>query len=476
MTTATSAHNIDWRLETIAGLGAKTLEKLHEANIFNVWQLLCHRPIRYEDCTKLITADEWQQHIDQKPILIEAVVTKVWSYFSKGRKITYCQLSDGKHTIRIGFFFLPPQIKSQLETLNISLRCFGKVVAAGNVLSMYHPKYWLIEDGEDQPLDSALTPIYKNISGITANRLRKIILLALDRLIDLDQLVIHKKDDDLLLSKAMQIVHQPQVDDLKGEINNVSKAYWRLAEEEAVIWCAALNQSSAEAETYSARPSSTLYKEKLLKALPFQLTEDQLTVLSEITASLQLNQPMRRLLQGDVGCGKTIVAILSALDMIEAGFQVAILAPTTILAQQHFNLCQILLKDFHIEVALLISNQPETEVNRATLKLGRIHLVIGTHALLAESTEFDRLGLVVVDEQHRFGVNQKQSLFNKGVNGNVHALLMSATPIPRSLAQSMFQVNDCSKIQSMPQGAFCQLLLVYWRRIKKSSLNGKSNR
>jgi ATP-dependent DNA helicase RecG len=449
--------SIDWRLETLPGVGAKTLECLHAANMTNLWQLVCHIPTRYEDYTRLVPPHDWLLHLNKDPILIEGRVEKTWAFFSSGKRLTYCQIRSGDQSIRIGFFHLHPQIKKQMEQKGSLLRCYGSLILSGNILSMYHPKYWIIDEDNPTALETTLTPIYKAISGVSASRLQKIIRQALSRVENVDYVLVQKNSMDLAIGQALQCLHAPQTCDLQSDNGKpplIEQAHYRLAEEEAAFWRSLFSKESCKASDEKlALPcvSRTNLCENFIASLEFVLTQDQRNALIDIQNDLQNLSPMRRLLQGDVGSGKTVVATLAMLQVIDAGFQAALLVPTVVLAKQHAATLQAWLAPLGILVELCISEQvDQLKEKKQKIANGEISLVVGTHALLTKSVTFQSLALVVIDEQHRFGVKQRQALVEKGVNGQSHVLMMSATPIPRSLAHAFFGVTDCSFIKTKP--------------------------
>lgn len=453
MTTATN--DIDWRLETLPGVGAKTLESLQAANIYNLWQLLCHIPTRYEDYTQLISSKHWKDHLNKDAILIEGPVEKTWSYFSFGKRLTYCLIKSDEFSVRVGFFHLHPQIKKQLQQEGVLLRCYGKLVLSSNTVSMYHPKYWIIDQENPKPLDTTFTPVYKTIAGVTPTRLKKIIAEGLKRIAAIESLLTQTKQD-LTIGQAIACIHQPQYSDFKLDADGHSpleKAKWRLAQEEAAFWSYLLAKESKQAQNNATACAwQTDLQQNYIASLPFDLTKDQSKALTDIEMDLQTTQPMRRLLQGDVGCGKTVVATIAMLQAVDAGFQAAMLAPTVVLAKQHAKKIKAWLEPLGIQVELLISEESILlKQKRQRIANGAVEIVVGTHALLTDDVQFKALALVVIDEQHRFGVKQREALFHKGIGGNAHALVMSATPIPRTLAQSFFGVSDCSSIKSKPQ-------------------------
>jgi ATP-dependent DNA helicase RecG len=452
---------IDWRLKTLPGVGAKTLASFQAADIHNLWQLACHIPMRYEDYTHLTPSGAWHLHLHKEAILIEGQVQKTWAFFSSGKRLTYCQLQSGDQSVRIGFFHLHPQIKKQMEQKGALLRCYGSLVLSGHVLSMYHPNYWLIDGANPTPLQTTLTPIYKAISGVSASRLQKIMGEVIRRIQTIHHLLVPKNSEDLTVGQAIQCLHAPQKSDLGSEGvqgSKIERAHFRLAEEEAAFWRSLLSKESkkvsSEAPSQRCIPSivtSAQLSLNFIGSLPFQLTQDQRQAWMDIQQDLQRHIPMRRLLQGDVGSGKTVVATLAMLEAIDAGFQAALLVPTVVLARQHVLKLQTWLAPLGVSVELLIAESGDQfKEKKQKIAEGKIALIVGTHALLSVDVVFKSLALVVIDEQHRFGVKQRQSLIDKGIDQQSHVLMMSATPIPRSLAQAMFGISDCSFIKTKP--------------------------
>jgi ATP-dependent DNA helicase RecG len=446
---------VDWRLETLPGVGAKTLASFEDADIYNIWQLLCHCPARYEDYTTLVNSNEWSEHIGKEAVLIEGPVAKTWSYFSAGKRSTYCQIQADACSVRVGFFHLHPQVKKKMEQEGASLRCYGKLVLSGNCVSMYHPKYWIIESDNPVELEQTLTPVYKNIAGVSSARLKKIMLEALKRVETVDSFLVDAADGSMSIGKALLCIHKPGIADFvvtDAKTSKVEQAKWRLAQEEAVFWSMLL---AKESEQTKKKALACAMHSKLclafIKNLPFDLTADQNKAVKDIQNDLTTIQPMSRLLQGDVGCGKTVVATIAMLQAVDAGYQAVLLAPTVVLAKQHAKKLAAWLAPLGVKTELLISEDAETlKSKKKKIKAGEVSIVIGTHAVLTEDVCFKHLALAIIDEQHRFGVKQRETLIQKGAGDHAHTLMMSATPIPQSLAQSFFGVTDCSSIKTLP--------------------------
>ncbi|MDU1347660.1 MAG: DEAD/DEAH box helicase, partial [Eikenella corrodens] len=319
---------------------------------------------------------------------------------------------------------------------------------------MVHPK---IRDAESQGLAESLTPVYPTVSGLSQPTLRRIIRQALEQTDLADTL-----PESLLaklklppLAESLHLLHAPPPEYSISQLSDGSLPAWqRLKFDELLAQQLSMRLARAQRLSGQAVPlaGDGSLTEPLVQSLPFALTVAQERVLAEIRQDLAQPHPMHRLLQGDVGSGKTIVAALSALAVIEAGAQVAVMAPTEILAEQHHIKFRQWLEPLGISVAWLSGSLKKKEKDQAKAALadGRIRLAVGTHALFQDDVSFQNLGLVIVDEQHRFGVAQRLALKNKGCD--VHQLMMSATPIPRTLAMSFFADLDVSIIDELPPG------------------------
>ena len=450
-----SLSHIDWRLNTLSGIGPKTLDTFQQAGIKNAWQLVCLLPKYYEDHTTLHAPSAWEQALSAtNGVLIQGVITKTWQAFFSGRRMFYCQLDIEGHRCRLAFFRLHGSAQKQFA-IGRSIRCYGKLNQKNNTWTLYQPRYWLV--AADTPLASHLYPIYPTVGAITQHRLRKAIEQVL-------LLLPHTDDHDASImtpAKALSILHHPRQIDLEsltGAPSNFDRARKCIAMEEARAWVSYLQHAEQKhVQTTQAiacaKPVCDFMQVK--QQLAFELTADQSQAITAISAELETNRPMMRLLQGDVGCGKTVVAWCVMWQVLMQGKQVVLLAPTQILAQQHFNTLKPFLDAFNISAALYSAANSTQDGKRLCEQMATAELrcVIATHAILQPSISFQQLAFVVVDEQHRFGVNQRQAIIDKAPAGfQAHCLLMSATPIPRSLAKVCVGASSCSTIRQLPAG------------------------
>jgi ATP-dependent DNA helicase RecG len=322
---------------------------------------------------------------------------------------------------------------------------------------MVHPTVKAVEPGA--PLPQALTPVYPAGEGLSQALLRKAITDAMSRIDWRDTLPESVRTSLQLLAfePAVRLLHNPPPDvDAYALLERTHPAWTRVKFDELLAQQLSMKRAQAARRQHGAPtlPVVGPLSDALLKALPFMLTEAQQRVLQEIRTDLLANYPMQRLLQGDVGSGKTVVAALAAAQAIDSGYQAALMAPTEILAEQHFRKIESWLKPLGVNIAWLTGSLRKREKDEAKTRIesGAAKLVIGTHALIQQEVEFARLGLVIVDEQHRFGVAQRLTLRNKGVGSVPHQLMMSATPIPRTLAMTYFADLEVSVIDTLPPG------------------------
>lgn len=439
-------------LSQLSGVGPKIREHLANLDIHSSWDLLFHLPLRYEDRTRLYKIAELQ--IGDR-VLFSGEIISQQLVFGK-RPALLVTIADETAKITLRFFHFNASQKKQLAKIGEKIQCFGEVRPSyRGGIEIIHPEYKL--SAEPELLEKNLTPIYPVTKGLSQNLMRKITAQALNflqyekfpELIPDDLL---KKLNFMSLKDALCFVHRPPVDvDVDVLQTNQHPAQQRLIFEELLAQRLAMSQLRAQCRK-NAAPAMQINKSdqlhnKLLANLPFQLTAAQVRVLMEITDDLTQAVPMLRLLQGDVGSGKTLVALLSGLVAVANGFQVALMAPTEILAEQHFKNFQAWLSTLNISVAFASSKQKIGSVLEA-------QFIIGTHALFQEKMEFSNLGLVIVDEQHRFGVHQRLALRNKGAKNASfpHQLIMTATPIPRTLTMTAYADLDVSIIDELPAG------------------------
>jgi ATP-dependent DNA helicase RecG len=443
----------------LRGVGDALAERLRALGVETTQDLLFLLPLRYEDRTRVVPMGELNPG-QRAAVEGEVLLTEV-SF--RGRRQMLSRIGDGSGYLTLRFFYFTAQQQQGLAR-GVRVRCFGEVRRGAQGLEIVHPEYRRADRAAAIGADEHLTPIYPGTDGITQGRLRQLVRTALDQTAagDLpDWLPASLLADAHLpsLREALQYVHRPPADarvDLLLEWRHPAQR--RLAFEELLAHQLSLKLLRRRIQQNPGWPLATdgALKAKLLAALPFSPTRAQERVLQEIEQDLKLAQPMLRLAQGDVGCGKTLVAALAATRAIETGRQVALMAPTELLADQHAQNFRRWFEPLGIEVALLTGRQTgkTRSAVREQIRSGAAPLVIGTHALFQESVEFASLALVIVDEQHRFGVHQRLSLREKGVSDGhqPHQLIMTATPIPRTLAMTAYADLDVSIIDELPPG------------------------
>ena len=371
-----------------------------------------------------------------------------------------CHLSDGTGKVVLRFFHFS---NAQLEAMKKSprLRCFGEIRSGHQAFEMVHPEYSHLSDKKNA-VDNTLTAFYPSTTGLQQRSLRRLINLALEHCEELvDLLPAQQVSIEPLysLKDAIQLIHKPTPDtDTDALLEGNHPAQQRLILEELTahhISLRQLRENSKKQAGITIKSREKLVKQ-LLEQLPFQLTNAQQRVIDEINTDLQHSYPMSRLVQGDVGSGKTLVAAAAALSVIEAGYQVALMAPTEILAEQHFVNFSQWFEKLGLRVGWFSGKQKvkERRDNNENCALGLTHIAIGTHALFQGDLQFKKLGLIIVDEQHRFGVDQRLALREKGKQGGYypHQLIMTATPIPRTLAMTACADLDYSVIDELPPG------------------------
>lgn len=445
--------------ENLAGVGTALAQKLERCGIKNLADLVFHLPFRYQDRTH-VTAIR-----DLRPQDYAVVVGKVCKTEVKpGKKMMlYCYVDDQTGILRLRFFhFNKQQIKNMQSSQTIKL--FGEVRDFANQLEMIHPEYRCFTEGQEIEVEEALTPIYSTTEGLTQSRLRQLIQIALHKCeYDLRQSEWMsteelQKQNFMSLFDSLVLLHSPPPQtSLVALEEGQHPAILRLAFEELLaqrlsMQFARLHRAKLRAISYPKAP--TLQQQFCLQ-LPFALTAAQEKVVAEIANDLDDTKPMLRLVQGDVGCGKTTVAALAALQVIAQGYQVALMAPTDLLTEQHTQNLQRWLSPLNIKCARLSSKMKIKERRQILEQLltKEIQLLVGTHALFQEHVNFPALGLIIIDEQHRFGVEQRLLLSQKAQEGvTPHQLLMTATPIPRTLAMTQFAHLDISIIDELPPG------------------------
>ncbi len=443
---------------TLKGAGPRLAEKLERLGLRTVQDVLFHLPFRYQDRTRLTPIGSL------KPGM-EAMISgriELADVVYRGRRNLVCRLTDGTGHIHLRFFHFTAAQKATLER-GRSLRCFGEVRFGPAGLEMAHPEYTLVDGSQAPQAEEHLTPVYPATAGVHQLSLRKLTRQALDHHVDhiqewLPPPVLTEMRLPTL-KEALVLVHRPPPE---AEVTALEQgrhpAQQRLSFEELLAHHLSLMRLRANLQSHRApeiRPAGDLLK-KLLTSLPFSFTSAQTRALNEIREDLKQGRPMQRLVQGDVGSGKTVVAAGACALAIEAGYQAAVMAPTELLAEQHLRNFSDWFTPLGISVAGLSGKLKNRARQEALEKIGggSAHIAVGTHALFQEGVAFSNLALIVVDEQHRFGVHQRLQLREKGSSGDrlPHQLIMTATPIPRTLAQSLYADLDVSVIDELPPG------------------------
>ncbi len=438
----------------LKGVGVQVELRLARLNIHTVHDLLCHLPLRYQDRTRVTPIREL---IEGEDVVIEATVEACEIKQGKRRSLV-AVLNDGTGSIQLRLFHFSA---AQQKILNpgARLRCFGEVRAGYACPELVHPEYQRLEEQPPAPFEQGLTPVYPSTEGLHQKTLRKLMLQALAQLPEA-VLPEHLLPDLPSQAEAFQSLHQPPPEaDLLGLTEKSHPARQRLALEELLAQHLSLRQLQQQVQTQSAPifTNAGLWRQALLKNLGFTLTEAQHRVYQEIRQDMAQPRPMQRLVQGDVGSGKTVIAALAALQALESSYQVALMAPTELLAEQHFRSFNQWFAPLGIQVAWLVGglSKKQREQTLADLADATAALTVGTHALFQEQVQFAKLGLLIVDEQHRFGVHQRLALRDKGMSASdlrAHQLIMTATPIPRTLAMTAYADLDTSIIDELPPG------------------------
>lgn len=444
----------DTELQFLKGVGPHYSKVFEKRGLYNISDLLEWYPRTYEDRR---AARNIRSLLENEVVSLKAqiVFVKPIMLGRTKRRIYDVLVRDESGQIHCKYFRTP--FKGYFDRLETgkSVRVVGKVIKYRGTLEFHHPD---IKDATDEEVDDQLVPIYTDTDGLTPQKLHRVMNMALKevypRIVEnLPQWILDHRD----LPKrrdALKFIHQPPKDAGPEFFEQQSKYHRRIIFEEFFwfqLYLALLDKGKIKEEAYPMKPLPNFAAETK-KFLPFELTNAQKKSLKEIIQDLEQPHPMRRLVQGDVGSGKTMVALLSAYFVIKNGYQVALMVPTEILADQHYLNSKKLFEPLGIRVGLLKGSQKEKEriLLAEKLKKGEIDILIGTHALIQEGVDFKNLALAIVDEQHRFGVEQRQKLKQKGISP--HFLLMTATPIPRTLALTVYGDLQCSIIDELPKG------------------------
>ena len=443
-------------ITTLKGVGAKVAEKLTKIGLHTVQDVLFHLPSRYEDRTQVYEIE------DCKPfthVSIQGEVKTADIQYGKKRMFVV-KVSDGTGTITLRFFHFGA-VQRTMMTPGNEVRCFGEIRTGKWGLEMMHPEFALIGE-DDGETEDTLTPVYPTTEGVKQLTLRSLTdqaLKLLEKGALSDLLPQGMYEGQVLLADALKLVHRPPPDvPLEMMEEGRHPAQKRLILEELLAHHLSVLKvrQQAQAQPGIAIQINQSLIDQLLGNLPFSPTGAQQRVVNDIQKDMAKNCPMMRLVQGDVGSGKTLVAALAALSAIGAGYQVALMAPTELLAEQHASNFRDWLSPLGIEVGWLagkLKGKARQEV-LTRLASGEIQMLVGTHAIFQEQVEYQQLALVIVDEQHRFGVHQRLALREKGEKQGrfPHQLIMTATPIPRTLAMTAYADLDTSVIDELPPG------------------------
>lgn len=443
----------------LKGVGPQLAVKLAKLQIKTLQDVLFHLPLKYVDRTRIYPLNTVR--VDET-VVIEGVIEKV-SVIPKPRRNLLVKIRDSSGTAEIRFFHFNTQQQQQMVAGN-NMRCFGQARLGRTGLQFIHPEYRVFAPAQVLPVEEYLTPIYPATDGVGQKLLRTMVQQVL-RLLEPIQQQLEILPASLVqelafmpLYTGLQQMHFPTPDFYTQMLNQgVHPAQQRLAFEELLAHHLSLRQKRnvMQKEQAPCIAHDNQMAQHLQQQLPFPLTSAQLRTIAIIRQDLARHFPMLRLVQGDVGSGKTLVAVMAALTVIEAGLQVAFMAPTEILAEQHYANIRKWFAQLEIPVACLTAklNAKDKLVLQQQISNGQIKMVIGTHALFQDAVEFQNLGLVIIDEQHKFGVAQRLALQRKGKQNFVpHQLILTATPIPRTLAMTFYADLDYAVIDELPPG------------------------
>ncbi|WP_286341077.1 ATP-dependent DNA helicase RecG [Ferrimonas sp. YFM] len=444
-------------ITSLKGVGSKVAEKLAKIGIESVQDLLFHLPLRYEDRTRLWAIAELMPGIHGT---VEGEILSSKVTYGRKRMMTV-KMMDASGSLTLRFFNFAMAQKNTLQN-GKRIRAFGEIRRGLHGLEIIHPEYSLPGESNGLELEERLTPIYPTTEGLKQLSLRKLAEQAVDKLRSArvpELLPDGLYDQQMSMEQALEYVHRPPADaDVELLAEGQHPTQQRLAMEELLAQNLSMLQLRQSADEHSALPLTmdTALENDFLARLPFEPTGAQKRVVAEIRTDLAASQPMMRLVQGDVGSGKTLVAALAALTALSQGRQVALMAPTELLAEQHALAFANWLEPLGYPVAWLAGKLKgkAREQTLAHVADGTAKMIVGTHAIFQDQVSFDHLALIIIDEQHRFGVHQRLELREKGLKeGNYpHQLIMTATPIPRTLAMTAYADLDTSVIDELPPG------------------------
>ena len=445
-------------IQNIRGVGPKIADTLSNLGIYQVEDAVFHLPYKYEDRTNLTPIGDAPY---ETPLLVEGEIVKSTVVF-RGRRMLITEIFDGtgRLTMRM-FHFAFAQHKNLKEGHRI--RCFGTIRHGPKGKEMIHPQYQVFSKDEEVEIEDHLTPIYPSTSNLQQGRLRKLIQGS----------IIYCQKNNLLkenwetedeggfkdLLSALTFIHNPPTEtSLELLSSGQHPAQRKLIKEELVahILCSGMLKRETELRKSPLMQSASRQENLLLGSLGFELTNAQTRVWDEIKQDFEKETPMRRLLQGDVGSGKTVIAALATLQTSDNSLQTAFMCPTEILAEQHYENMTQWFTDLGIKVDLLLGSTKAKDRKRilSDLQSGKTQVLLGTHALFQKDVIFKSVGLTIIDEQHRFGVHQRFTLLEKGGDKekSPHQLIMTATPIPRTLSMTVYGALDTSIIDELPPG------------------------
>lgn len=444
-------------LTSLSGVGAKVAEKLAKIGLHSIQDLLFHLPLRYEDRTRIYPIAKLHAGLF---VAIQGRVMSCDTHFGRKKMLTV-KVSDGNGTLTLRFFNFNAGMKNSFAE-GRPLYAYGEIKRGNMGLEIMHPDYHFLTGSDSPQLEQSLTPIYPTTDGLRQNTLKNLTDQALELLDSsavTELLPSGLYDHQITLNQALHTIHRPSPDiDLQQFELGKHPAQRRLIIEELLAQNLSMLDVRSKGQQDQSLPLNCIgqLKQRLLATLPFTPTNAQARVVGEIEKDLQQPPPMMRLVQGDVGSGKTLVAVLAATHALEQGYQVALMAPTELLAEQHaINFAQWL-EPLGIPVGWLAgkltAKAKQTQLER--IASGEAKMIVGTHALFQQHVEFDHLALVIIDEQHRFGVHQRLELREKGrrQGSYPHQLIMTATPIPRTLAMTAYADLETSIIDELPPG------------------------
>jgi ATP-dependent DNA helicase RecG len=443
----------------LSGVGPKVEVKLNRVGILTIQDCLFHLPLRYQDKTRLSLIGTLQAG---QEALVEGTIEITQIKYGRRRSLL-CLISDGTGTLMLRFFHFSRAQQQRLEKGSV-LRCYGQIRKGSQTLEIAHPEYRHIDPDNSPAIEKQLTAIYPLTEGLHQRTLQKLTSQSLDVLSSHEDKPAELLPDEILttfdlpdLVYALSYVHRPPPEaDLQLLKARQHPTQQRLSFEELLSQHLSLQRVRQKTQALQASPMNQQgqLRKKFMDQLDFALTRAQEKVLGEIEQDLQKDMPMLRLLQGDVGSGKTVVSAIAALRVLESDYQVALMVPTELLAEQHFQTFSQWFQDLDVEILLITgkASRSERDANLAILNNKQRVIAIGTHALFQKDITFSNLGLIIIDEQHRFGVHQRLSLLDKGVAEDYlpHQLIMTATPIPRTLAMTVYADLDISIIDAPP--------------------------